>query len=382
MISRQVKILSLAFLFVFFGYNGVQQFLTPFFSDLGKVRIGFYILILVYSSFTISNFFIAGIVQKFGLKKSMILGSIFYSLFIFSLLAKQIFLIYIFAIFLGIAASFLWIASTGFLVRSSESESYGANSGFFHSLQSLGSTLGVLLFGLLIKFYSYKLSFFVFAFFPIFGFLIFLFLRDIPRVVSLDSSGLIKRILANRFALKLSLIWFSFTFVYGLSQGILPLEVKKLFGPSLVSLLAIFQISPIIFSYLMGRISDIKGRNPIIAFTFFVAIFSFFLLYFYPQNSIILILGIFLLSIVYATILTMRTALIGDISQEDNLEFLTSLFFVMSNLGMIASLVISSIFLEAKIIYLTSILIMVVSYLIVSPILRQPTKTIKDKISN
>lgn len=381
MIDKNVKILSLAFLFTFFGYNGVQQFVTPFFSDLGSPKAGFVILILVYSSFTLSNVFIAGVVQRLGARKSMIIGSVFYSFFIFSLLAKQIFLIYIFAIFLGIAASFLWIGSTSYLVKSSNHKNYGSSSGFFHSSQSLGSTVGILLFGALLNFFSFKFAILLFAFLPLLGFMISFRLKEIPGVPVVNQPRLIKKTFTNISALKLSLIWFSFTFVYGFSQGILPLEIKKIFGPAFVTLLVIFQAFPILFSYIIGKISDIKGRNFIISFSFLLTIFSFVFMYLFPHNSIILVSGIIFLALVYAAILTMRPALVGDISDGKDVEFLTSLFFVMSNLGMLVSLFVPLIIFQAKFVYLTSIFIMVISYLVVFSSLKKPVEAVREEIN-
>src|SRR4030042_409442 len=99
--SKEIKILSFSFFVIFFAYNGVQQFLTSFFLDRGLLWAGFLVLILIYSSLLISNLFSGFIVSRLGAKKSLVLGSIFYSLFIFSLISNNLALIFLASVLLG-----------------------------------------------------------------------------------------------------------------------------------------------------------------------------------------------------------------------------------------------------------------------------------------
>lgn len=129
-LNQEIKLLSLGFLLIFFGYIGVQQYITTFFSDIGLVNLGFQSLIIIYLSFTlfcpISSIFIS----KYGAKKCMILSSLCYSLFIISLLSKSYLLIYLGSLIIGITASLLWTGQNSYLVRASDKKSYGKNSGF------------------------------------------------------------------------------------------------------------------------------------------------------------------------------------------------------------------------------------------------------------
>lgn len=134
MISSDVKKLSIAFFLIFFGYSGVQQFLTTYFSSLGYEHLGFQSLIVIYLTFAVFSPVAVIFVAKQGLKKSMIYGSIFYSIFIASLIAKNPLLILSSSALLGIAATILWVGQGGYLIRSSNARFYGANSGFFNTL--------------------------------------------------------------------------------------------------------------------------------------------------------------------------------------------------------------------------------------------------------
>ena len=107
-ISKEVKLLSLSFLLIFLGFNGVQQYITTFFSDIGAIDLGFQSLILIYLFFILFYPLSALFVSKYGAKRCMIISSVFYSIFILSLLSKSTVLIYFSSSLLGIAASLLW----------------------------------------------------------------------------------------------------------------------------------------------------------------------------------------------------------------------------------------------------------------------------------
>ena len=77
-INRDVKLLSVSFLLIFLGFNGVQQYVTTFFSDIGAVDLGFQSLILIYLFFILFDPLSALFVSKHGGKKCMIVSSIFF----------------------------------------------------------------------------------------------------------------------------------------------------------------------------------------------------------------------------------------------------------------------------------------------------------------
>lgn len=212
MISKEVKILSVCFFIIFFAYNGVQQFITAYFSDLNIVKVGFWSLILIYFSLLITNFLSGFIVSKFGVKKCLIFGSLFYSLFIFTLVTKIPFLIYLASVLLGFGASILWTAQGTFLVRTSEQKKYGKNSGFFNTIFQMGSVLGIMIFSFLVVRFSFRLPFLIFGIIPLIASIFFLTLKNVePKKVDLKNRfQTFKKIITNLTALKFSLIWFSF----------------------------------------------------------------------------------------------------------------------------------------------------------------------------
>ncbi|PIR02384.1 MAG: hypothetical protein CO031_01485 [Candidatus Nealsonbacteria bacterium CG_4_9_14_0_2_um_filter_37_38] len=381
-VSKQVKILGFSFLFIFLGFNGVQQYITTFFSEAEMIEVGFRSLILIYLFFILFDPLSAVLVSKYGAKRCMILASIFYSIFILSLLSKSIILIYLASSLLGIAASFLWTGQNSYLIRASDEKSYGANAGFFSSLQSLGSALGVLILGFLIVKFLFKIPFLIFSIFPIIGLLVISKITDLKVEEKINRFNLIKKSIFSKTALRLSIFWFAPQFTYGLTIGIIPIEIKNILGISFIGILSsLFYILPILFSYFWGKLSDIAGRKKMIILSYGFVIIGLISLYF-SNISIFLISGIILLALNISLMRPISYALVGDVSTKNNLEFLTALFWMVQGVGVVSALFLSQVLqTQVKTLYLISILVMVISLMILLPLLRLGIEKIKEKIS-
>jgi MFS family permease len=380
-VSRDVRMLSLAFMFIFLGYNGVQQYVTAFFSDAGLVDLGFQSLILVYFSMILSAPLAAVASSRYGAKKCMVFSSLFYSLYIILLVSKSAPLIYIGSCLLGLAASFLWLGENCYLIRASERRSYGESTGFFSSLQQLGSAIGIIALGFLAAVIMPGASFLAFSIFPVLGFLLLCRLGDSKpgRKVGL---GILRKSFGSRTALRLSFNWFAISFVYGLSIGIIPLAIMGTLGISYIGiLLSLFYILPVIFSYFFGRLSDTRGRMKMVAFSYAFILAGLASLYL-SSIPVLLVLGTVFLAMSWAVIFPVNHALYGDVSREDRLESMSTLFGIASNLGIITALVISSAFrLEASTIYVLSAIVIAASLVVFLPLLLQGTEKIREKIS-
>lgn len=180
-VIRDIWLLSLGFSFIFAGYNSVQQFVTTYFSQAGLASTGFLSLLLVYVFLTLSNPLSAILVSKYGAKICMALGLLTYSLFIASLVSKFTPLVYFASCLLGIGASLLWTAQGTYIVKATDEKSYGANSGFFYSLLSAGSVIGILILGFLVSKFSFNLPFLIFSILPIIGLFFITQLKDLRK---------------------------------------------------------------------------------------------------------------------------------------------------------------------------------------------------------
>lgn len=386
MIPKEIKTLSICFFIIFFGYNGIQQFLTPYFSDLGSVKTGFWSLIFIYFSLLISNFFSGFVVSKFGVKKCLIFGSLFYSLFIFILVTKITLLVYLASALLGFGGAILWTAQGTFLVRASDSRYYGKSSGFFNTFQKFGSALGIIILSFLVVRLSYKYSFLIFGVIPLIASFIFLTLKNVePKIVNLENKfKTFKKIITNKTALKLSLIWFSFSLILASVSGQFPLEIKKYFGLGSIGFITpIIYFLPIIFSYHLGKISDVRGRKSFLIFAYIVVLLGLSLFMFqnhFELGKIFFILSFLLISLGFAIFDPLRYALLGDISSDSNLEYLVALSILASNGGYIIVFLLNM-YLPTIFSYLIPFLIILASLIIIAPILKLNISTVKEKIS-
>ena len=382
---REIKILSACFFAIFFAYNGVQQFLTAYFSDLNMVRVGFWSLILIYSSLLVTNLFSGFIVSRIGAKKCLFLGSLFYSVFIFVLASKQIPIIYLASVLLGFGASLLWTAHGVFLIKSSGQGGFGKSSGFFTTFFQLGSTLGIIVAGILITRLSFEKYFLIFGILPVMAALAFLMLKKTePVAVGLnDNFNNLRKTVQNPMALKLSLIWLSFSLVIASVSGQIPLEIKKYFGlGSIAFTTPIFYFLPIVLAYYLGRLSDIKGRK---VFLFGAYIFILLGLGLFTLQSqigpakLFLIISLLLLSLGYAIFAPLRFALLGDVSAGGSLEHLSAFSIFASNLGYVIIFMIN-LYLPPIFAYLIPFLFVSLSLIIVLPMLRLNKQIAGNKI--
>ena len=381
-VNREIRILSLSFLLIFFGFNGIQQYITSFFSEAQMPELGFRSLILIYLFLILSNPLAAVLVSRCGAKKCMIAGSLFYSIFIVSLLAKSVFAVYSSSALLGAAASLLWTGSNSYLVRASEEGKLGANSGFFNSIVSLGSALGIVILGFLVDRFLFKEPFLVFSFFPFVAFLLLFKLKDIKAEQVLNPFRLIRKSITSATVLRLSSIWFVVNFSFGLVIGIIPIEIKSTLGLPYVGVLSfLFYIMPIFFSYSLGKLSDAKGRKRMIVFSYVLLALGMSCLFLSGQ-AFFLVAGVVLLALNWAVMVPILYALVGDVSTKNNLEFLTATFWMVQSMGVVIALIISQAFLTGtRTVYCSSIIAVAVSLLLILPLFRLKMEEIKEKIS-
>lgn len=376
--NKEIKLLSLGFLLIFFGYNATQQYLTTYFSTIGLQDVGFRSLILIFLFFLLSGPLSAIVVSKFGAKRSMIIACLFYCLFIASL-ASTVLLIYLTSALVGFAASLLWTGQNSYLVRASDEKNYGENSGFFNSALTLGSAGGILLLGVFINTFNFKSSFLVYSILPLIGLALLTQLKNLPIEQKSNQLKLIKKSLKSITALKLSAFYFSFSFIFGLVLGLIPLEIKNTLSITYVGVLTFaFWIMPILFSYISGKISDVRGRKIMITLAYIFGILGLTSLYF-SQYSILLVVAIVLLALSYAIFRPMSFALVGDVSAERNLIPLTALFWMAQNIGILSALLISS-EIQTRAVYLISIFVISVSSIVLFTLLKLDLKEIKLKL--
>jgi MFS family permease len=352
---------------------------------MGAIRTGFWSLVLIYLFLLISNFFSGFIVSKFGAKKCLVFGPLFYSLFIFAIISKNIFLIYLASVLLGFGGSLLWTAQGCFLIRASNSNYYGKNAGFFNTLLQAGSFFGIIIFGFLAVNFSFNSVLLLFAFLPLIPVIIFATLKNVePNEVNLkeDFSNFWK-MLTNLSIVRLSLIWFSFSLVLAAVIGQIPLEIKKYFNLSSLGLIIpIFYLLPLVFSYYFGKKSDIKGWKNLLILSYALIVIGlslFALQVNFELNKWFFILCFLLVSFGYAIFAPLSFSLRGRIAFEGKLEHFTAITLLFSNAGCVVFFLFN-LYLPAMFSYLISFCLIFLSLTIALPVLKLTKNTLKEKI--
>lgn len=308
----------------------------------------------------------------------MLLASAVYGIFIFTITAGAP-LIYFSSSLLGVSASLLWTGQGSYLIMASNEKSYGANSGLFITFSNFGSATGILLLGYLVSRFSFEPSFMLYGFFPFAGCLLLSRLKDIKVEKEVSQFKLLRKAITNPLAIRLSVFYIAFLFIFGLTIGTIPIEIKNRLSIGWIGALSSsFWIIPILISYSLGKISDTKGRKGMIILAYAIGISGLILLLF--QQPLTLIIGIVLLALAYAIFKPISLAFVGDVAKKENLVSLTALLWMAQNVGTILALLVS-IQTQTKTAYLVAIAILLVSLIIQSPLLRLDIKEIKERLS-
>jgi len=382
-LNRNVAMLSACFALIFFAWNGVQQFVMSFFQASGLTSLGFNALILIYAFQALSDPLSAVIVSKYGAKRTMMIGSIFYALFLALLPSRVTYAIYAGAAALGVGAAVLWNGQNSYLTRASRDDRYGTSAGIFTTAQYSATSLGILTLGFLIPSLSFSVSFLAFAAIPLMGTLLFLRLKDLRGVEGRDHFRELGKALSSPTALKMSTTWLVSSFAYGMAISIVPMELSAAIGIRYTGILfALFFILPSLISFFFGRLSDITGRIVLLA-TAYALLLAGLVLLSLSQVALVLVLGALMLVFNYAAIQTATFALVGDLSTSKNLESLTALFWTAKSTGVLTALILSkSLMRQPAFLYSISIGVVLVSSVIVAPLLRSGLGSVRARISD
>lgn len=377
-ISKDVRWLSLGFLLLFFGFDGVQQYVTIFFKNVNATQVGFTSLVIIYAAFMLVNPLSPIVINRLGSRRTLLLTFGAYAVYCLGLLTKTPALIYTLSILAGVAAGVLWPAQNSYLIRASESTEYGKNAGFFGMNFAIGAGFGVLIMGQLIPRTGPETAFTLFALIIALAGFCFWRLHDVRGEAA--TRGSMVKMLRSTTAVRYSMLWLAFNFIQGLVIGIIPLKISEVISVSAVGpLIALFYISPIAFSYLVGKRSDATGRR---GWTWLMLALcaAGLLVTMYANTALLLIAGVIILALNFGISRTIAFALVGDVTNKDNTENFAALVWAVQAGAMLLAILLSSL-LAGKVLYLSALAITVTSIVIVLPLLSVPLEIIRERIT-
>ena len=327
----------------------------------------------------LANLWSPKIINRYGSRNSLLFAYSVYSVYCFGLLSKLPSLIYGLSILIGAAAGLLWTAQNSYLVRASRDAEYGKSAGFFGTCFAIGAGLGVLAMGLLIPLAGQELSFGIFAGVILLGGFCFWQLGDVRS--QQIHNGNLRKILRSKTATRYSMLWLAFNFIQGLVVGIIPLKISDIIGISAVGpLIGIFFVSPILFSYFVGKKSDITGRR-IWVLLMLASSLSGLVIMAIADTTLLLIVGLFILALNFGISRTITLALVGDIATDKNVESLSALVWIVQAGATLLALILSALLINSKWIYIIGLAIAIFSILIALPLTAQPLAIIRRRIA-
>ncbi|GFO25557.1 unc93-like protein mfsd11 [Plakobranchus ocellatus] len=345
---------------------------------------GYTSLGILYGVFAVSNWAAPSFVSIAGPRLAMLIGSLFYFLFVLSFLKPMVWALYFGSVLVGFGAAILWTGQGNFLTINSNSETVARNSGIFWALFQCS-----LLFGNMYSYFVFKGEdviepeartklFIVLSAAGLAGSLCLLFLRK-PR--SIDPDNLInlnvdvvhpadtpQQALKRSFMLfktrEMLLLCLSFAYtgfeltffsgVYGAC-----ISHNQHFGESATSLMGISGIfigigeilGGLLFG-ILGKRTNVYGRDPVVLLGYVVHMAAFYLIYinmpeesplhltngptFMQSNQYIAILCSFLLGFGDSSFNTQIYSLLGFMYPEDSSPAFALLKFVQSVAAAIA----------------------------------------------
>jgi hypothetical protein len=165
----RVVVISIGFFLLFSAFSSSANLSASAMQEDGFDKLGFYSMAILYFVFSFTSFFSYSIVNKLGTKKSLVIGALCYSLWVFSFLLPAFksenldddrFLFnktFIYCIILtasainGFGAGILWVSEGQYVSECASDD----NKGFFNSLfwaifmcsQIIGNLVGGLVLG-------------------------------------------------------------------------------------------------------------------------------------------------------------------------------------------------------------------------------------------
>lgn len=368
--DRNFLIFTFSFSAIFLTFGGAQQYLTTMFEILKNKEIAFMSLFLIYLFSFLFSPFSALIVSKFSPKKSLIFSSLFYIIFVAAVITKSEILIHVFSILLGIFSAVLWTACGTYIIKITKREHYGIASGLFNSVFSLMIILGMISMSFLLQiFYNensrYEISYTLILIPGILGIIGLFNIKNVKSNNSIKQYNLkilIHQIFTSQYKLynnkklsKFFIVGATTGLLFSLTIGYLPLDISKNLGESYVGIFAsLFYVAPVFLSLNVGLISDKIGRIKIFLILLLVIFIGLIMI-----EQKILLFGILMFAIGYSLIKTLFTPLVGDISNEKNLEDTNAFINTSLNLGVMIGLFLS-LFIREEI-YIISIIFVLIS---------------------
>ncbi|MBD3184019.1 MFS transporter [Candidatus Poribacteria bacterium] len=339
-ISRDLKILSIAFFFLFMG-SSFQQFVRPYLQEStswSEMQISA-ILITLYSVIMVWRIFIQYSVKLLGDYFSIVLASLTYSGFVLVLyLTKQYPLVILAALVWGWGGASLWIVSSTQVLDAVSQSRYGRASGIFYGATHAGFAIGVLLLGRMGQQYGKDAILLTALTAMVIGNVAML---SVPRRRVNRETG-IRTLFSVMRSTKAKIVSFflfasalGFGFLLGAFTGVARAKEESFIY--LANAAFLFPLARFIVSLVGGSISDKLGRAKTLILPFFVCSAGLFLAGLW-SNIFTIGISAFGLGLLGGLVPVAAMAIIGDSANIERRHLAFGALFFWRDLGVVFSL--------------------------------------------
>ena len=268
MFSRDLKILAFAFFCMFFG-AAHQPLIVPYLTEVGNWTSlqATLLLVAVYASFMLWRLGVGYSIGKLGDYRSVLIGSLTYTLFALALLVtRHPIVLFLVALLWGWGAASLWLTSGTLVLDATRRSKYGASSGFFYMATNLGFAIGGIAYGEILRQstnvaagHSYRLILTVGAMLVANGILLAVPKREIKREVGLRQTLAFWRVPELRVA---AFLQWAAALGFGIILSPFASYVQESFGSALIGITTLaYPLIRAILSLVGGSLSDALGRG-------------------------------------------------------------------------------------------------------------------------
>ncbi|KAL0278554.1 UNVERIFIED_CONTAM: hypothetical protein PYX00_000347 [Menopon gallinae] len=310
-----IILLGFGFMFIFTAFQTTGNIEETVLSSLGDEfkGAGYISLAVLYAVFATCNWIAPSVISLTGPKIAMLIGGAFYTLFIFSFLFLEKWLLYVVSVLVGVGAALIWTGQGNYLILNSDEKTMSRNAGVFWAMVQCS-----LFFGNLFVFFKFKetdemkgieedtknVVFTVLGIVSALGIVFLAVLRPAEssdgKVVQSEYTGPVDalksslKLFATKQMLLLLVTFFYtgielsfFSGVYSTSIGhtkSLGADVKSLVGLSGVFIGVGEVLGGVLFS-ILGAKTVRWGRDPIVIIGFVIHVLSFFLIFINLPNQ-------------------------------------------------------------------------------------------------
>jgi len=343
--NHNLNKLSYGFSTLFIGSGVIQIYLIPYFETLGRVSMGFNTLLIIYIGVFLSNFYASHFIERFGAKMMLIFSAFIYILAHVAIVINSQWFIYLGAVMIGVVGAILWNSQNSYILGISTNENRGYNSGFFMAIYEIGTTIGMLIVGVVSGIYGYQNAFFLVSVISLVSLLFFWKMDKLKKLKSTKKTNIfaiIKSPTLSKMAILNGFVYFT---IIGLGISLLPLHTQLITHSSLAIgiLSGLFFIMPILISKQAGSYSDIHGRAIVVLVGTIIGILGLLIFHFSSQ-LVTLSLATLLTAISQSILSPLFIAIQGDISTIENQPLVTTVFIFFKYIGLILGIAIGAIF--------------------------------------